>query len=858
MDDISRWKLTREIFDAVVDLSPAEQGVRLAAACGDDRALLKEIESLLAHDNPSYDPIAQVVIAAAREGGGEERALQPGDTMLHYGLATKIGEGGMGVVWKATDFTLGREVAIKLMPSDFAKDATRLARFEREAKLLAALNHSNIASVYSLHEDRGRRFLAMEYVEGDDLSERIARGAMPIDEVLPIALQIADALEEAHQKGIVHRDLKPANVKVKPDGKVKVLDFGLAKANPGDGSDTSLGSSALMAPLVSTRAGLILGTASYMPPEQARGLPVDKRADIWAFGVILFEMLSGSRPFEGGTVTDVLAAVLRAEPDLTLLPSGTPPAIVQLIARCLQKDTRQRLREIGDARVEIERLVRDPRGAAPASPRRRRLIVWAGTAAALAVLAFGIGRWLLPDSHAKRPSVAGRSIAVLPLADLSPDHNQEYFADGLTEELLGLLGKNPSLRVAGRASAFRFKSSKQDSRQIGRALGVSALLEGSVRRSGNRVRITALLTNAEDGFLIWSESYDRALDDIFAVQDDIARSVTSALQVALQTDAPGSAHPPVASGPVFTAYMQGKYFLKLNTKDSVEKATDYFTEATELDPAFAPAWAGLSKARSVAGTEGFEPPDMVFGEARRAAERAVALDPMLAEGHSALSLVDRAYDWDWAGADSAAQRALQLEPNNAEMVFSVARLASTLGRLDEAIALSRRAASLDPLNVQVHYRLARYEFFADQLDASHASFTKVIELNPEYPAAHQGFALLLLARGQREAALAELALEPSPYWRAYGEALVYQDLGPQAEADAALARFRDKYSADGAFQIAHVYAKRGQNSETLMWLERAYQAHDTGLSQLKALPEFQRFKRDARYLAFLDKMALPH
>ena len=262
--------------------------------------------------------------------------------MLHYGLATKIGEGGMGVVWKATDFTLGRDVAIKVLPSDFARDASRLARFEREAKLLAALNHSNIASVYSLHEDRGRRFLAMEYVDGDDLSVRIARGRMPIDEVLAIALQIADALEEAHEKGIVHRDLKPANVKVKADGKVKVLDFGLAKVDAGDGSETALSSSALMAPLASTLAGLILGTASYMPPEQARGLPVDKRADIWAFGVMLFEMLAGRRPFEGDTLADVLAAVFTAEPDLTVLPAATPPAIVQLIRRCLQKDTRQR------------------------------------------------------------------------------------------------------------------------------------------------------------------------------------------------------------------------------------------------------------------------------------------------------------------------------------------------------------------------------------------------------------------------------------------------------------------------------------------------------------------------------------
>ncbi|MEO7135855.1 MAG: protein kinase [Vicinamibacterales bacterium] len=859
MDDAVRWKRSREIFDAVVDLKPSEQRLTLAEACGDDRALLEEVESLLAHDKATDDPIAQAVIAAAREGAEEDGALIAGQMMLHYNLTSKIGEGGMGAVWKATDFTLGRDVAIKVLPSDFAQDANRLARFEREAKLLAALNHSNIASVYSLHEDGGRRFLAMEYVDGHDLSERIARGPMPVDQVLAVAVQIAAALEEAHEKGIVHRDLKPANVKLKADGKVKVLDFGLAKGSAGDGSDTALSSSALVAPLASTRAGVILGTAAYMPPEQARGLPVDKRADIWAFGVMLFEMLSGRRPFDGPTLTDVLAAVITAEPDLTLLPAATPAPLLQLIVRCLQKDTRQRLRDIGEARIEIERLLRGPHDAgAPVVLPRRRLVAWAGAAVALIAVAFGIGRGVIPDLSVATPSAGSRSIAVLPLIDLSPEQDQEYFADGLTEELLGLLGKNTQLRVAGRTSVFRFKNTKENSRAIGRALGVSTLLEGSVRRSGNRARIAVQLINAEDGFQIWADSYDRTMDDMFAVQQDIARAVTSALQVAMLAEAPNIVRPPVASGPVYSAYLKGKYFLNLNTKEGVEKATGYFSDATQLNPAFAPAWAGLSRARAVEGSEGFKMPSEVFDQARRAGERAVALNPRLAEGHLALSWVRRAYDWDWAGADAAAQRALQLEPNNADIVMSVARMASTMGRQEEALALSRRAASLDPLNVQVQYRLARYEYFMGQLDASHASFVKVIELNSQYPAAHQAFALVLLAQGQSSAAIAELAQEPIEYWRAYGEALLNHRLGRRAEADAALTLLIDRYNDAFAFQIAHVYAERGQLDETLVWLERAYQVRDTGLSQLKSVPEFRRFEHDPRYRAFLDTMALPY
>ncbi len=697
----------------------------------------------------------------------------------------------------------------------------------------------------------------MEYVAGDDLSVRLARARMLLPQVLAVARQIAEALEEAHEKGIVHRDLKPANVKIRADGTVKVLDFGLAKVTSGDGVDISLGSSAMVAPLASTRVGVILGTAAYMPPEQARGLPVDKRADIWAFGVMLFEMLAGRRPFDGATLTDVLAAVVTAEPDLTALPPGTPPPLVHLVSRCLQKDTRQRLRDIGDARIEIERLLRDPRSAAaPASPRRRRLLVWAGAAALLTAVVFGFGRWRTPDSSVVTPANARRSIAVLPLVDLSSAKDQDDFADGLSEELLGLLGKNAQLRVAGRASAFHFKDSKEDARAIAKALGVSTLLEGSVRRSGNRVRITAELIDGQTGFQLWSDSYDRTMDDLFAVQGEIAQAVTRELQVALMVDGPDRVAR-IASGPAYNAYIHGKHFLQLNTKESVDKAATYFTAAVTIDPEFAPAWAGLSMARSIMGTEGFAPPDTVFGEARRAAERAVSIDPQLAEGHSALSTVRRAYDWEWAGANAAAQRALQLDPNNAEMVLNAARMASTMGRLDEALTLTRRAAELDPLNVQVFSRLARYEYFAGQFDRAHASFQMVLELNPQYPTAHHGLARTLLAQEKPDEALAELARETSPLWRVFGEALIYWSLHRRADADAALGRFIDEFKDTAPSQIANVYAYRGQLDDALSWLERSYELRDTGLSQLKALPEFRRFEREPRYRAFLDKMALP-
>ena len=357
--DRARWRRARDVFDALIDLPSSDRALRLAELCGDDEALRHEVESLLAHDRSADDPIGRAVGQAAQGAVRAADVAGIGRTMLHYRLTEPIGEGGMGVVWKATDQTLGRDVAIKILPPDVAHDPRRLARFEREAKLLASLNHTNIAAVFGLHVHEGVHFLAMEYVPGEDLSLRLARGRLPLNDTLRIAKQIAEALEEAHERGVVHRDLKPANVKLTPSGQVKVLDFGLAKAfSDGPAETTALSTSGdAVAAQLSTREGVVLGTAAYMPPEQARGTGVDKRADIWAFGVMLFEMLSGARPFAGATVLDLLAAVVTAEPDWTSLPAGTPPSVERVLRRCLQKDVRQRLRDIGDARIELESLL---------------------------------------------------------------------------------------------------------------------------------------------------------------------------------------------------------------------------------------------------------------------------------------------------------------------------------------------------------------------------------------------------------------------------------------------------------------------------------------------------------------------
>ena len=408
----------------MADLAPGDRHERLRDLCASDDALRHEVESLLSHDRVPHDPIGALVGAAAHAVAEAARPVRLGDALLHYRLAERIGEGGMGIVWRAVDETLGRDVAIKVLPPGVGADPRRLARFEREAKLLASLNHTNIAAIFSLHEHQGLRFLAMEYVPGEDLAARLARGRLPLDEAVRIARQIVDALEEAHERGVVHRDLKPANIKLTPSGKVKVLDFGLAKAfgeGPEGDSGTTTSSDTVPAQ-VTTREGVVLGTAAYMPPEQARGQPVDKRADIWAFGVVLYEMLAGVRPFAGATTVDLLAAVITAEPDWSRLPSPTPPAIVTLLRRCLQKDVRQRLRDIGDARLELEQLAASvpvppmPPPASALKGRPRTAWVWAGAALVAATVAAAL--WVAQPSPPAAQGPSARAIAVLPLADL--------------------------------------------------------------------------------------------------------------------------------------------------------------------------------------------------------------------------------------------------------------------------------------------------------------------------------------------------------------------------------------------------------------------------------------------------------
>jgi len=553
--------------------------------------------------------------------------LAPGTRLGPYEIVELLGTGGMGEVYRARDPRLGRDVAVKTLPPSVATDPDRLKRLRREAQAVAALNHPNICQIY----DVGPDYLVLEYVDGRPLG-----GPMPADEAVRLAGQIASALEAAHRQGILHRDLKPANVMITADGSAKLLDFGIAKVLGAQGATRTVDG--------------VVGTVAYMSPESADGRPVDARSDIFSFGAVLYELISGRPAFDGETVGEVLRAVLRDTPP----PLDAPATVAQLVQRCLQKDPRQRYATMADVRSALE-----ARSAPPERP----------------------------------------SIVVLPFANTSADPENEYFSDGLAEEIINALTRVPGLKVIARTSAFAFKGQNTDVRRIAEALGVAHVLEGSVRKAGNRVRITAQLISAADGSHLWSERYDRELADVFAIQDDIAQSIAATLptKITLQPAARARYTPRIAA---YEAFLRGRHHLFKFTPESSPKARACFEAAIALDPRYARPYSELGSAYLLAFTNASETGKDLVQLVRDSANRALELDPTDPDPHSLLGAVAAAYDYDWTAAGEHFRKALSAEhvTPNARWAYSSFYL-QPLGRFEEGTAEMQRAVADDPLNL---------------------------------------------------------------------------------------------------------------------------------------------------------------
>jgi eukaryotic-like serine/threonine-protein kinase len=633
--------------------------------------------------------------------------LAAGQTLGPYEIVAPIGAGGMGEVYRAVDPRLGREIALKLLPPETAADPERLARFRREARAAAALNHPNVVTVYSVEESGGVHFLTMELVDGQPLQDLIPSGGLPVSRVIHLAIAIADAVAAAHAKGLVHRDLKPANIMLTRDERVKVLDFGLAKDLRAAGPDD-----ATLAVHDRTMPGMVMGTPPYMSPEQLAGQAVDHRTDIFSLGVVIYEMTTGRRPFKGDSQAELAASILR-DPAPALTRADVPPPLAKLIGHCLAKSAADRVQTAGLLASELR-------------------ASWSGPQAATAQ--------------------AATSVAVLPFANLSADKEQEYFSDGLAEEIISLLAQVDGLKVIARTSSFAFRGKEEDIRQIAAALNVTHVLEGSVRRAGERVRVTAQLVAGTDGARVWSQRYDRELRDILAVQDEIAAAITGALRITLSGQAASPRYTPAL--PAYEEYLRAKHHLARVTPESLELARRCYERAIALDPRFGLAYVGLGFYWLGLTIFGGCPAHEAVPAARAAVRRALEIDGSIPEAHALLGYVAAFYDFDWDGAarhfsfPGAKQAGYPLtRPVYGGFVF-------LRGDVSEAIQLAERAIEEDPLEVWPHMNLHAYLQWAGRDREAYQAAMRALELDPNLVVARVSIAHFHADWGQLPEAVA--------------------------------------------------------------------------------------------------------
>ena len=741
---------------------------------------------------------------------------QPGHLVGgRYKLMNILGHGGMGVVFKAEDTKLRRMVALKFLPEEIGLDLQAKKRFFREAQAAAILDHPNICPVYEVDEAGDEMFLTMAFVEGRSLKDRIAEGPLPLIEVLNIAVQVCEGLKAAHERGVVHRDIKPANIMLNREGQVRIMDFGLASLEGG---------------VDLTRPQTVLGTPAYMSPEQVRGEKTDQRTDVWSFGCTLFEMATGRRPFvgeHGQTISNEIQN--EAPPSPSSLRAELPAGLEEVILKCLRKSADDRFPDFESLLAALQgESVRRPKAAAAPAPS--------------------------PDTIP--------SVAVLPFADMSPAKDQDYFGEGLAEELIHALARVQGLRVVARTSAFTLKGMKLDVREIGKMLDVLAVLEGSVRKAGNRLRVTAQLVDTRTGLHLWSERFDREERDVFDIQDEISAAIVEHLRVTLLSgEKTAMRKKSTADAEAYNLYLKGLYFMARPNPESIQKALDFFHQALDRDPNFAQAYAGVANVFFTMGNINLSPPAEIFPIAKAAIEKALALDPDLAEAHGLAANMELWFEWNWAAAEKSFGRVLALNPGDAMARGMYAWLLLSRKRFEESLAEIKRALTVDPLVPLLYAYSIGLHGAAGRCDEALADFSRVQQIEPNFGLAYVQAGNAYLFKGLIDEAIETLQksrqLSAPPGWAESSLITCHIIKGEREKAEKTLAEMLEdrKKLPVSATCLALGLAALGDFDSAFEWLETAVQERDSMVVVVNIFGTL--LARDPRFGAFLDRLGLP-
>ncbi len=777
-----------------------------------------------------------------------------GQTIAHYKILAKLGEGGMGVVYKAEDTKLKRLVALKFLPSSIMASEAEKTRFVHEAQAAAALNHPNICTIYEIDEAEGHLFIAMEFIEGHSLKEKIAAGPLKLDAALNIAMQVAEGLQAAHEKGITHRDIKPANIMITTKGQAKIMDFGLAKQ---------------AGRTVVTKEGMTLGTAAYMSPEQAGGEEVDRRTDIWALGVVLYEMITGQMPFKGVYEQAVVYSILSENPEpITGLRTGVPMELERIVNKALAKKTSLRYQNVEDLLVDLRALRIQAKPSVPSTPSlkakpsiQKPLLLYGGvTVFVILLVAAALFFW--PN---KQPKETLTSIAVLPFQNKSSDADTEYLSDGLAESLIYRLSQLPNLKVSPTSSVFRYKGKETDAVKIGNELGVNAVMSGKILQRGENLTISVELIDVRNNRLLWGEQYDRKMSELLATQREIATEITNKLQLKLSgEETKGLTKRYTINNEAYQLYLKGRFHFAKRTKDDILKGIEYFQQAIKLDPNFALAYARIAESYASMPAYPFLSPKEAIPQAKAAATRALEIDPTLAEAHTALAYSLAPYDWNWLEAEREFKRALELDPNSSAPHFRYGQVyLAPLGRSDEAIAEVKRALELEPLDLNMGANLAWAYMFARQFDRALDQAKKTYDLEPNFVLGRFVLGQVYIANGMYTEAitLSEkfLHADPTSQFMLQSAGYAYAKSGRRRDAEEVIKRFKDiaKTQYVMSYWVASIYAALGDKDKTFAELENAFAGRDWYLHRLKVDLFWDALRDDPRFADLVKRMGLP-